>query len=239
MELKVTGSRHHGMQAMMSDEDTQYFDSFEEFMDEWYFQGERFHQLNHCIGYDIVHPVGDDYEDITDKYNLILHMMLQRKALYVPVIIQDIKEEELPAIESFLNECWHFMKKQWREVIDVLEDLPSLDEQIDEMNVMLKAMENQLTIEHEQAEPIILNSEPPDEEEDEEDDEPSPHAGKTMKLVCNCGNELLFKPDKDSKEVEDDYGLYRKTEGKIETWSGHDEAGFECKKCGLTIWYFA
>jgi hypothetical protein len=65
-----------------------------------------------------------------------------------------------------------------------------------------------------------------------------------MKLVCDCGNEMEFitiDPDTGKEYEEDyDYGVYAtKDSNKFETWAAHDQAGFTCRKCKKSIWYWA
>jgi DNA-directed RNA polymerase subunit M/transcription elongation factor TFIIS len=66
---------------------------------------------------------------------------------------------------------------------------------------------------------------------------------KRMKLVCSCGNETEFDPideDTGKEREESENGQYTtKDITKFDFWASHDEAGFTCSKCGLSIWYFA
>ncbi|PLS19448.1 hypothetical protein CVD28_03260 [Bacillus sp. M6-12] len=59
-----------------------------------------------------------------------------------------------------------------------------------------------------------------------------------MKLVCDCGNEMEFIPDKD--RTEDERGQYvKKDTNKFGFWAEHDETGITCEQCKKAIWYFA
>ena len=65
-----------------------------------------------------------------------------------------------------------------------------------------------------------------------------------MKIICDCGNVLVFNTiDEETgleTEYQDDdmYGQYATKDGGFSLWSEHDVAGVECSKCKKAIWYF-
>jgi hypothetical protein len=61
----------------------------------------------------------------------------------------------------------------------------------------------------------------------------------SVKIVCDCGNEMEFVPDNEEFE-EDENGTYvNKDYKKFDFWAEHDETGITCKQCKKSIWYFA
>lgn len=61
-----------------------------------------------------------------------------------------------------------------------------------------------------------------------------------MKIVCDCGNEAEFIPDGEDPIFDEWKGEYTFLNSSIiDSWAQHDEAGFECKKCGKAIWWYA
>ena len=63
-----------------------------------------------------------------------------------------------------------------------------------------------------------------------------------MKIVCDCGNELIFNEiDKDTGEKNhytEDEGIYVTADGDFRFWQMHDIVEIVCEKCNKDIWLF-
>lgn len=64
-----------------------------------------------------------------------------------------------------------------------------------------------------------------------------------MKIICDCGNEMIFNNiDEDTGEENDyteDEGQYVTVDhSKYSFWQQHDVVGIVCKKCDKDIWLF-
>lgn len=86
------------------------FDDWHSFKLDWLFaDGSIDDDLNHLFRFDI------NKNEETGKWQLWLFFMMQRKGIFVPVLIRGITEEDMPEIEAFLSARWEYMKKQWCE----------------------------------------------------------------------------------------------------------------------------
>jgi len=54
-------------------------------------------------------------EDKADGYMLKLFFIQQRHGKYVPIVVYNIKENDIPIIEKWLYENWEYMKTMWKE----------------------------------------------------------------------------------------------------------------------------
>lgn len=91
-----------------------HFDSWKEFKENWLditFDDD----YNHCFRFDINEQEDDDDGSLKGVFDLHLYFMLQRKGAFIPVLVKNIKEEDLPEINEFLAARWDYLKKQWAE----------------------------------------------------------------------------------------------------------------------------
>ncbi|MED3625651.1 hypothetical protein P4478_00200 [Bacillus subtilis] len=92
-------------------------ETWKDFKEKWFMSsGEIDHDYNHCFRYDIDHPLDENDNEIKDKYYMKLYMMHQRKGRFIPVLIRNITEDDMPEIEQFLKSCWDYLCHQWNEV---------------------------------------------------------------------------------------------------------------------------
>lgn len=89
--------------------------TWDDFKSEWLLTNETLDDdLNHLFRFDI-----KENEEQLNKgiksFQLNLYFILQRKGIYRPVIIEEIKEEDMKEIEEFLKQRWNYMKNQWKE----------------------------------------------------------------------------------------------------------------------------
>lgn len=96
-----------------------HYDTWKDFQNHW-LEGEFDidHDYNHVFRFDIT-PQYDPVEDIEyeDRFSLKLYFMLQRKGNFVPVLIRNLKEEDMEDVNKYLQMCWDYMKGQWEEFI--------------------------------------------------------------------------------------------------------------------------
>lgn len=85
------------------------FPNWKLFKEEW-MQGdlELDDGLNHIFRFDI-----EDNE--MGGLRLKLFFMLQEKGLFIPIVINYIKEEDMSEINEFLFKRWQYLKNQWIE----------------------------------------------------------------------------------------------------------------------------
>lgn len=119
MELKATDHRYYCSDSnyYVGNYNGENFgraehETWEEFKEAWFFSTGNDHDYNHCFRYDI-----GEYDE--GGYWLSLYMILQRKGIFRPVHIKHIEEKDMPEIEAFLKECWHYLEKQWIEISKV------------------------------------------------------------------------------------------------------------------------
>ena len=84
--------------------------SWDEFKNDWIFNGEFDDDLNHLFRFDIF-----ETEGIPGNFSMHLYFMLQRKGIFRPVIIENITQEDVMEIEVFLKDRWTYMQRQWEE----------------------------------------------------------------------------------------------------------------------------
>ena len=60
-----------------------------------------------------------------------------------------------------------------------------------------------------------------------------------MKIICDCGeiSEFIIQPN-ETKDYNEEDGLYALLTGKINIIAEHDQAWIVCNKCNNRIWIF-
>lgn len=100
------------------------YETWEEFRDEWL--GEDGVSIdvdyNLCFRFDIIQKRDPDTDDLLDGFELWLFFILQRKGIYRPVWIKNISENDMPYIEKFLKIQFEYMKNQWKEIAEIIEE---------------------------------------------------------------------------------------------------------------------
>lgn len=92
------------------------FDCWEDFKDDWCPNGIVYDDdLIHLFRFDFQYKYEDETDDNTGPMQLLLFFMLQRKGLFVPVIVNNITEADMPEITEFLQKRWEYLKGQWAE----------------------------------------------------------------------------------------------------------------------------
>ena len=69
--------------------------------------------LNYCVRFDITQNEDSGAKD------LWLFFLLQRKGIFSPVQVRNIKDSDMPEIEKFLKRQWKYIKKMWKEFSNV------------------------------------------------------------------------------------------------------------------------
>ena len=64
--------------------------------------------LNYCVRFDITQNEDSGAKD------LWLFFLLQRKGIFSPVQVRNIKDSDMPEIEKFLKRQWKYIKKMWK-----------------------------------------------------------------------------------------------------------------------------
>lgn len=80
----------------------QTYDSWEDFYSEW---KDADKDYNMVFRFDMLEDEG--------KPELHLFYMLQRKGIFKPVTVMNIKEEDAPEITQFLQAHWEYVKALW------------------------------------------------------------------------------------------------------------------------------
>ena len=70
---------------------------------------------NLLIRYDIYHQE-DAWGNDLGGFQLHLFFVLQEKGIYKPIVIENIVEEDMPAINRMLNKYWEVLKDSWKEI---------------------------------------------------------------------------------------------------------------------------
>lgn len=118
MELRATRHEYY-CETEVSSKLT--YATWQDFKDEWgpdpVTQMPLDQDYNHIFRYDLIQVEDDDGsgEALPGKFELRLFFMLQRKGRYLPVVIENIKEEDMEQITEFLEGYWEYMKGQWSE----------------------------------------------------------------------------------------------------------------------------
>lgn len=55
-------------------------------------------------------------KEIPGKYSAQITMVLQRKGIYAPNVIEVIVEEELPRLIAYLRKHWEYMIEMWNPI---------------------------------------------------------------------------------------------------------------------------
>lgn len=88
--------------------------TWKDLKDDWLINDDLDDDYNHLFRFDIFESKDDDGNP-TEKFELFLFFILQRKGIYRPVWIKEITEEDMPEIKRFLEKRWEYMKNQWIE----------------------------------------------------------------------------------------------------------------------------
>lgn len=70
---------------------------------------------NLLIRYDIYRQEDDLGNDL-GGFRLHLFFVLQEKGIYKPIVIENIVEEDMPAINRMLDKYWEVLKDSWKEI---------------------------------------------------------------------------------------------------------------------------
>lgn len=93
------------------------YDSWSDFKEEWLGIGDDSlgidSDLNYCVRFDITQNEDSGAKD------LWLFFLLQRKGIFSPVQVRNIKDSDMPEIEKFLKRQWKYIKKMWKEFSNV------------------------------------------------------------------------------------------------------------------------
>lgn len=96
---------------------TQTYDSWLEFKEAFNIETID-HDLNYVIRFDLCKYNMDENEAKRDDcYVLKLFYMQQRRGRFVPVIINNIKQEDIEEINKYLKKCSEYIKTIWEEFI--------------------------------------------------------------------------------------------------------------------------
>lgn len=118
MELKATNHSYYCNDSnYFSSEVGESFDTWSEFKSEWLDEKLSIdHDYNHCFRFDI-NPLFDPDLDIEydNRFSLHLYMMLQRKGIFIPIVIEEIFQEDMAEIKEYLHACWGYLQGQWEE----------------------------------------------------------------------------------------------------------------------------
>lgn len=130
MELKATNHHYYSSESNYyvgnANGDNQGrcdYETWEEFKEEWLDDGKSIDDdYNHCFRFDILEKRDDMTDEPIGGYSLWLFFILQRKGIYRPVHIETITEDNMSEIEAFLKDRWEYLKDQWSEINNVIED---------------------------------------------------------------------------------------------------------------------
>jgi hypothetical protein len=86
----------------------EHYDTFLGFLSDF---GRMDVDLNFCYRWDI--SKWDDDGQETDEYKMQITLILQRKGIYKPCLINSVTEEDVPAILAYLTPHWERMKQLW------------------------------------------------------------------------------------------------------------------------------
>jgi hypothetical protein len=92
------------------------YEDFKSFIDDWSISdGVIDWDYNLCFRYDIKQKHDSETDEPIDGFELWLFFILQRKGIYRPVCIKNLKQEDMHHLEMLLNSQWEYMKRQWVE----------------------------------------------------------------------------------------------------------------------------
>lgn len=118
MELRNTNHSYYCNDAnYYSNKSLVEFKTWEDFKSSWLNEDLWIdHDYSHCFRFDIKSHFDTELdEEIKDKFSLHLYMMLQRKGNFIPILINEITENDMQEIERYLTDCWKYLKNQWAE----------------------------------------------------------------------------------------------------------------------------
>lgn len=102
-----------------SNEASNSFDSWGEFKED--FAPENIdHDYNYVVRFDLNKYSDEDSENEDCENNYVLHLyyLQQRKGNFLPVLINNIKEEDMDEINNYLKEYSNYIKSLWSEFIN-------------------------------------------------------------------------------------------------------------------------
>lgn len=59
-----------------------------------------------------------------------------------------------------------------------------------------------------------------------------------MKIICDCGEELLFVEEPREEDDSEEDGTFCTKKGGIDVSAEHDQVWLKCHKCSKAIWIF-
>ena len=91
------------------------YDNWKDFKEEWLICHDKLDDdYNHVFRFDILEKRNEE-DELTGEFELWLFFILQRKGIYRPVWIKNIKKDDMTDIEDFLKDRWQYLKNQWTE----------------------------------------------------------------------------------------------------------------------------
>lgn len=113
LELKETDHSYY-CEAYEVGCNTTYYATWDEFENG---DGKNDFDYNLLVRYDINKKTDEDGEEIEGEYILQLHFVLQRHGEKLwHAIVENITEEDLPQINSYLKDRYDFLKELWKEI---------------------------------------------------------------------------------------------------------------------------
>lgn len=95
---------------------TTYYDTWDEFENG---DGHNDFDYNLLVRYDIEKKTDEDGNEVEGEFKLQLHFVLQRHGMKLwHAIIENITEDDLLNIESYLKERYDHLKGLWQEIED-------------------------------------------------------------------------------------------------------------------------
>lgn len=109
-EIAVTHPYYCAPNNYYSNESSETFNTWNDFMNEW---GDADEDMNMVFRWDV--SLKDD-EKPSNGYQMNVFYMLQRKGNFYPVTINYISEADLPQILEMITKWGEYMKKVWAPV---------------------------------------------------------------------------------------------------------------------------
>jgi hypothetical protein len=88
------------------------YETWDDFCESW---GDYDLDYNFLVRYDILQKRDSRTDELIDGFQLWLLFILQRKGIYLPVVIHNIDEQDMEDINKTLSNHWEYMRDMWCE----------------------------------------------------------------------------------------------------------------------------
>lgn len=109
-DLAVEHSYYCSQENYYSTDCSHEFMTFQDFLSEW---DDSDLDMNMIFRWDVKKKYDESTGEYIDKYRMLLFVMLQRKGIFMSLLIDEVTDEDVPAILEFLKPRLDYIKELW------------------------------------------------------------------------------------------------------------------------------